>query len=439
MKTTNDQAVAAGHSIDAERWRVMFEALMGRIAGRFTRVEPRRRAGALVAGLLAPLPRKNCWTLAEYAGDATPDGMQHLLARAVWDADAVRDDVRGYVVEHLRDPDAVLVVDETGDLKKGTGTVAVQRQYTGTAGRVENAQVAVYLVYAGRAGHAAIDRELYVPRSWTGDAARSAAAGIPDDLVFATKPALAARMIGRALDAGVRCRWVAGDEVYGGNPLLRAELERREIGYVLAVACDHQITTKAGALRADALVKKLPKRAWQTLSAGTGAKGYRYYDWAVIDILDPGPGTRQLLIRRNRRTGELAYYRCYSPTAVPLSTLVRVAGRRWTVEETFQSAKGLAGLDEHQLRRWTSWHRWVTLAMLAHAFLAVTTAHERIHRPAAADLIPLTCNEIQHLFTTLITRPVHDASHRLRWSHWRRRHQARARASHFQRQAAHEC
>ena len=411
---------------------------MSRVAGRFARVEPRRRARWLVLGLLSDLPRKNCWTIAEYAGDATPDGVQHLLGRAKWDADAVRDDIRGYVVEHLGDTEAVLVVDETGDLKKGTATVGVQRQYTGTAGRIENSQVAVYLVYSARAGHAAIDRELYVPRSWTTDRKRCQAAGIPATVGFATKPALAARMIARALDAGVRCQWVAGDEVYGSNPALRGELEQRGVGYVLAVACDHQITTNTGKIRADALVKKLPKRAWQTRSAGTGAKGQRFYDWALIDITDDRPGRRQLLIRRNRRTGELAFYRCYSPAVVPLATLVRVAGRRWTVEETFQSAKGLAGLDEHQLRRWTSWHRWVTLAMLAHAFLAVATANERAHQVASNELIPLTCNEIRHLFTTLLARPAHAAAHRLRWSHWRRRHQARARASHYQRQATNQ-
>lgn len=354
----------------------MFDALMGRIAGRFTRTEPRRRARSLVVGLLSGLPRKNCWTIAEHAGHATPDGLQHLLARAEWDAEAVRDDVREYVVEHLGDTDAVLVVDETGDLKKGTHTVGVQRQYTGTAGRIENSQVAVYLVYATAAGHAAIDRKLYIPRSWTDDADRRRAAGIPDEVVFATKPALATAMITRALDAGVGARWVTGDEVYGANPHLRAALEARRTGYVLAVACDHQALTKAGKFRADMLARKLPARAWQQRSAGAGAKGLRLYDWALADLADAQPGHHQLLVRRNRPTGELAFYRCYSPRPAPLATLVRVAGSRWRVEETFQSGKGLAGLDEHQVRRWTSWRRWVTLAMLAHAFLAVTAAHD---------------------------------------------------------------
>ncbi|MFD3874272.1 IS701 family transposase [Streptomyces sp. NPDC058623] len=409
---------------------------MGRIAGRFARVEPRRRAGWLVLGLLADLPRKNCWTIAEWAGDPTPHGLQHLLSRASWDADTVRDDVRDYVVEHLRDDAAVLVVDETGDVKKGTHTVGVQRQYTGTAGRIENSQVAVYLVYAGSRGHAAVDRELYVPRAWTTDPDRCQAAGIPEERAFATKPELAAVMIERFLDAGHHAAWAAGDEVYGGNPKLRAALETRGMGYVLAVACSAGITTQAGKFRADALAGKLPRRAWQKLSAGAGAKGHRFYDWAVIDTVDPGPGHRQLLIRRNRATGELAYYRCYSPGAVPLTTLVRVAGSRWRVEETFQAGKGLAGLDEHQVRRFVSWTRWVTLAMLAHAFLAVVRADEHDRAADPAVLIPLSCNEVQRLFIAIVVQSVHNTAHRLAWSNWRRRHQARSQTSHYRRQAA---
>lgn len=234
---------------------------MSRIAGRFSRYEPRLRARRLMLGLLSDLPRKNCWTIAEWAGEASPHGMQHLLCRASWDADAVRDDVREYVVEHLHDEAAVLVVDETGDVKKGTHTVGVQRQYTGTAGRIENSQVAVYLVYAGARGHAAVDRELYIPRSWTCDQERCRAAGLGEDTVFATKPELARTMIERFLDAGHHVGWVTGDEVYGGNPKLRTALEERGIGYVLAVACSSEVATGAGTFRADALVKKVPKRA----------------------------------------------------------------------------------------------------------------------------------------------------------------------------------
>jgi SRSO17 transposase len=276
--THDDLAVAAGHSVEPVRWLGLLDELMLRIGPRFRRAEPRRRSRGFVLGLLATLPRKNCWALAEHAGDATPDGMQHLLARARWDADGVRDDVRGFVVEHLGDPDAVLVADETGDLKKGTATAGVQRQYTGTAGRIENAQVAVYLGYASPAGHALIDRELYLPKSWTADPARCQAAGIPGGTQFATKPELAWRMIERAISARVPFAWFAADEAYGK---LRTRLEDRQVPYVLAVACDHRVPAGAGhTIRADELAARLPKRAWQRLSAGKGAKGQRYYDWA---------------------------------------------------------------------------------------------------------------------------------------------------------------
>lgn len=400
------------------------------------RVEPRRRVGLFLLGLLAGLPRVNCWTIAEHAGEVSPDGMQNLLSRAVWDADAVRDDLRGYVVDHLADPGAVLVVDETGDLKKGAHTVGVQRQYTGTAGRIENAQVGVYLVYAATGGHAFIDRALYLPKSWTTDPERCDAAGVPDDTRFATKPALAREMITRALDAGVPAAWVTGDEVYGTDSKLRIALQERRMGYVLAVACDHQITTSAGKQSAKTLARRLPARAWNRLSAGTGAKGHRWYDWALIDIADSEvSGDQALLVRRSISTGELAFYRCYAPTPVPLATFVAVAGRRWTVEESFQAGKGLTGLDEHQVRRWTSWHRWTILAMLAHAFLAVMTAAARAETPSPQGLIPLTANEIRHLFTQLVNHTQHGIRHLLHWSRWRRRHQARARDCHHRRQA----
>ena len=258
------------------------DEVMGRIAGRFARVEPRRRARAFVLGLLAGLPRVNCWTIAEHAGEASPDGMQHLLARAVWDADAVRDDLRDYVIEHLADPQAVLVIDETGDVKKGSRTVGVQRQYTGTAGRIENSQVGVYLVYAAAAGHAFIDRALYLPRCWAQDVTRRREAAVPAEVEFATKPTLARAMIARALDVGTPAAWVAGDEVYGADPGLRGDLHTRRVGYVLAVAKNHPVTVGTGKRRAADLAAGLPARAWQRISAGPGAKGHRWYDWALV-------------------------------------------------------------------------------------------------------------------------------------------------------------
>lgn len=407
---------------------------MARIAGRFSRVEPRRRARAFVLGLLADLPRKNCWTIAEHAGDASPGGMQHFVAAAAWDADGVRDDLRDYVTEHLGDPGAVLVVDETGDLKKGTATAGVQRQYSGTAGRVENCQVAVFLTYAARTGHALIDRELYLPKCWTADPARCQAAGIPDDAVFATKPELARQMIGRALDAGVPASWVAGDEVYGADPGLRKDLEARQIGYVLAIATTHPVATGAGPVPAGQIAARLPRSAWQRYCAGAGSKGWRYYDWAWAQIEAGKPGWRHLLIRRNHRTGELAFYRCYSPRHVPLPALVKVAASRWTTEENFQAAKTLTGLDEHQVRRWASWHRWTTLAMLALAFLTIATASEHAAAPPPDGQIPLTRNETARLIAALIIQPAPNPRHLLRWSTWRRQHQHRAKISHYQRQ-----
>ncbi|WP_274536492.1 IS701 family transposase [Pseudofrankia sp. BMG5.36] len=307
--------------------------MLDRIGGRFSRVETRRRVRSFLLGLMAGLGRANCWTLAEQAGEANPHGMQRLLARAVWDADEVRDDLRSYVVERLGTGGAVLVVDETGDLKKGSHTVGVQRQYTGTAGRIENAQVAVYLAYATDRGHAFIDRALYLPRSWTEDRDRCAAAGVPEQTGFATKPALARQMLTRALDADVTATWIAADEVYGNDPALRKELAHRGLGYVLAVAKDHRIVTGIGTRKAVELAVRLPDRAWQQVCAGAGSKGHRYYDWALLDTTDTDlPGRHWLLVRRNQTTGEYAFYRAHAPSPVPLAALVQVAARRWHVE-----------------------------------------------------------------------------------------------------------
>lgn len=439
MKTTENAAVTAAHRVDPDRWQTEFSAVLDRIAPRFARYEPLRRAGELMSGMASGLDRKNCWTIAEHRGSATPDGLQHLLARARWDADGVRDDLRDYVVDAFGDPGAVLVVDETGDVKKGTQSVGVQRQYSGTAGRIENSQVAVYLTYAAPRGHALIDRALYLPKSWTEDTDRCTDAGIPQDRRgFATKPTLATRLIDRAVAAETPAAWVAGDEVYGADPRLRAAVRGHRLGYVLAIAANRRVPTHAGRLRVDALPALIPTHAWQRHSAGDGAHGPRLYSWAWFRLLaeddtDTDTGVHHLLIRRNDTTGELAYLRCYSPRPVPLRTLVTVAGQRWRIEESFQAAKGLVGLDQHQVRRWKSWYRWTTLAMLAHAFLAVATAIERDATPTPTGLIALTVNEFRRLFDALLLAANHTMETLLAWSQWRRRHQYRARLSHYRR------
>ena len=437
VKTTELAAVAAAHSVDADRWQTEFSAVIDRIAPRFRRYEPLRHAAELMAGMVSGLDRKNCWTIAEHRGDATPDGLQHLLSRASWDAEEIRDDLRDYVIEAFGDPGAILVVDETGDVKKGVHSVGVQRQYSGTAGRIENSQVAVYLTYAAPRGHALIDRALYLPRSWAEDHTRCANAGIPDDQQgFATKPTLAAELIDRTVAAQVPAAWVAGDEVYGADPRLRAAIRGHGLGYVMAIAANRRVPTPAGPIRVDAFPAQLRRRAWQKHSAGTGAHGLRMYSWAWIALQaedDTDTGTHHLLIRRNDATGELAYLRCYSPQPVPLRTLVAVAGQRWRIEESFQAAKGLVGLDQHQVRRWRSWHRWTTLAMLAHAFLAVATATERDIQPTPTGLITLTVNEFRRLFDALLLTTRHTITTLLAWSRWRRRHQYRARQCHYRR------
>jgi SRSO17 transposase len=286
VKTTEVAAVAAAHSVDPDRWQTEFSAVIDRIAPRFARYEPLRHAAELMAGMVSGLDRKNCWTIAEHRGAATPDGLQHLLARASWDAEAVRDDLRDYVVDALGDPGAVLVVDETGDVKKGVHSVGVQRQYSGTAGRIENSQVAVYLTYAAPRGHALIDRALYLPRSWAEDPTRCTAAGIPDgQRGFATKPTLAATLISRAVEARIPAAWVAGDEVYGADPRLRAAVRGHGLGYVMAIAANRRVPTHAGPIRVDALPTLIPTHAWQKHSAGAGAHGPRLYSWAWFQLL----------------------------------------------------------------------------------------------------------------------------------------------------------
>jgi len=376
---------------EVQAWAAGLGALHARIAGRFARAEPRRRVLAYLRGLLGNVGRKNGWQLAEHAGERTPDGMQRLLATADWDPDLVRDDLRAYVVEHLGDPGGVLVVDETGFLKKGTTSVGVQRQYSGTAGKVENCQLGVFLAYASPRGRAFIDRELYLPRAWTDDPGRCIAARVPEEVGFRTKPQLARVMLQRALDAEVPATWVTADEAYGGDPALRGFLEDRGVSYVLAVKRTELLAIAGpdGPVRASAeqLAAGVLAEQWVTASAGHGAKGRRLYDWTRIDLAPPAVAGMAcwLLVRRSRADGELAFYVCFGPAFISLLGLVRVAGTRWVVEEGFEQAKGEVGLDHYEVRRWPGWYRHITLALLAHAFLVVTRAHANSGDPAKGD------------------------------------------------------
>jgi SRSO17 transposase len=354
------------------------DQLHERIAGRFGRAEPRARVREYVSGLVTGLERKNGWTLAEWAGEVSPDGMQRLLRRADWDVDGVRDDVRGYVVEQLGEPDGVLIADDTGFLKKGMRSAGVQRQYSGTAGRTENCQVGVFLAYASRYGHALIDRELYLPRSWTDDLERCRAAGIPQEVEFTTKPRQAQVMIARAVAAGVPFAWFTADETYGQAKWLQAWLEERDICYVMAIRCSDTLTTPAGERRADDLIAALPPRSWQKISAGAGAHGPREYHWARIAVRRAGWKRGRghwLLARRSlSEPEEIADDDGDGPRRSSTADLAWAAGSRWHIEECLQQAKGEAGLDHYQVRTWRAWYAHITLSMLALAWLAASKA-----------------------------------------------------------------
>jgi SRSO17 transposase len=377
VKSLVDPVVAASASVEdieavVGSWTAVFDDVFAAVvAPAFVRREPRLRARSFLLALASGLGRKNGWTVAEFAGESAPDGMQRLLNAAVWDADAVRDRLQLYLAGHLGDRSAVLVVDETGFAKKGVHSVGVQRQYSGTLGRVDNCQIGVFVAYVTGGGRLLVDRELYLPESWTADRDRCRGAGVGDDVQFATKPELARRMLARTLPR-LPAPWVAGDETYGRDPTLRGWLEDHSVGYVLTVGCDQRVSTAAGRVRADDLAAGLPPSAWQRISCGPGSKGDRFYDWAWVELPATGDGQRSLLVRRSIRDGDRAYYLCWSPRPVPLAELVRVAGARWGVEECFQTGKTGTGLDDYQVRRYHAWYRHVTLSMVAHAWLAVT-------------------------------------------------------------------
>ena len=361
------------------RWEERFEQLTDAIGPCFKRQDLRRQALGYLQGLLGRVERKNSWQLSEYLGRAGPYGIQRLLGRASWDADRSREVLLAYARRQLlsEDEPGVLVIDETGFLKKGTKSVGVQRQYSGTAGRIENCQLGVFLALVGSRGRALVDRELYLPESWCRDRARCDEAGVPKDVTFATKPQLALKMLKRAFEAGCQPAFVLADEVYGNDSQFRRFLESGAQPYVLAVSCQQRLWVELRQKRVDELARTTPAQAWRRWSVGDGAKGPRVYDWAAAQFGVPTEGglIRWLLIRRNATDpDDLAYYLCLAPQGTSANDLAYAAGRRWAIETCFECAKQEVGLDEYEVRSWVGWYRHVTLSMLALAFLAAVRA-----------------------------------------------------------------
>jgi SRSO17 transposase len=380
----------------------------------------------MVSGLLMELEDHNCWTIAEAAGHRGPHRLQHLLSRAVWDDQQVLDIAAAWAAGHLDDGDGVLIVDETADEKSSADAVGAARQYSGTVGGVALCQVAVTLTFATGRGHALIGRALSLPEARAADEEHRALAGIPEEVPFATKPQLAADLLDHAQSLGIRAAFVAGDEVYGGRELRRS-IRQRGMGYVLAVRATHTAGTGSGrTLTAAAAVGLIPARAWHRMRTGSGTKGTRHYDWAMLKVTsDDTPGGHDdghsvLLARRHRYTGQLSFYRCWTPGPVPLSRLIAIAVARWRIEEDHQLSKQAAGLDSGQVIRWRSWHRWTAVCLLAYLYLAVAVAVQRQHEASAspdAGLIPVTVPELLRLLRdVVIPPPRRDRAHRLHWS-----------------------
>jgi SRSO17 transposase len=394
----------------------------------------------MVRGLLMELEDHNCWTIAEAVGHRGPHRLQHLLSRAVWDDQQMLDIAADWAAGHLDNGDGVLIVDETADEKASADAAGAARQYSGTVGGVALCQVAVTLTYATGRGHALIGRALYLPEACAGDEEHRELAGIPQEVLFATKPQLADGLLERAHARGTRAAFVAGDEVYGGRQL-RQGIRQRGMSYVMAVRANHTFTAAAGpTLTAAEATRLIPGRAWHRMPTGAGTKGTRHYDWAMLEVTsDDTPGEHAgghsvLLIRRHRYTRKLSYYRCWTPGPVPLSRLIAIAVTRWRIEEDHQLAKQATGLDAGQVTGWRSWHRWTAISLLAYTYLAVTAAIQRQHDASSdldAGLIPITAPELLRLVRdTVIPPPRRDRAHRLHWSAWRRRHQFRARQAH---------
>lgn len=435
--------------VEVWKWGQELERLHARIAPRFARPEPRRRALAYVKGIVSAIERKNGWHLAEHAGEARPDGIQRLLNSAVWDADLVRDDLRSYILEHLGDQEAILVIDETSFRKRGKKSAGVKQQYCGTTGRVENCQVGVFLSYVSSKGHTLIDRELYLPKEWIDDPGRRREAGIPEAIVFRTKCELAQQMIERLWKAKIPFDWVVADSVYGGNLDLRLWLEAHGYSYVLAVACDEPvgIQTPEGRKRmtvAEAEALLLHSQDWHRLSMSCGTKGPRLFDWAVIPILHgwEDDGRHFLLIRRCLDDPrEKAYYFVFAPAGTTLFQMVKAIGQRWCIEECFETGKEM-GMEDYEVRCWIAWYRHLTLVMIVMAALAGicaaarTSTAEPLSNGGTCPLLPLTIPEIRHLLAHLLWPPPRSLTLLLGWSWWRRCHQSRASYFHTKRRCA---
>jgi SRSO17 transposase len=372
----------------AERAAACLVEVHGRFARHFTRREPRASSFEYMVGLAAPLERRNGWTISEQVGRSTPYAIQDLLDRTTWDAGLVCRETRAFVVERLGDPEAVLVGDETGFVKKGRMSAGTQRQYSGTAGRTENCQIGTFLVYASARGRTYLDAELYVPGpSWIDDRGRCRKAGIPDEVPFRTKPEQLGLMVERAIAEGVPFAWLTADEAYGQNRELRDWLHGQEIAYVMATRSNDLVDTVGGRREVRDLIREVPGHRWRRISAGKGAHGEREYDWCRVEIVCEVEGrSRWVLARRRLVDGEIAYYLCFAPSDTQLKTLVRVAGTRWAVEETFQTGKNECGLDQYQVRKYRGWYRHMALSMAVHVALTVSRAVERDLEKGAADL-----------------------------------------------------
>ncbi len=360
---------------DLDKWESDLEGVLTRIRPLFYRTESKKHAEQYVRGLLSSIQRKNGWTIAEHVGEPEPTALQRFLNLSPWDADALLEVNREYAMEHLAEPDGILIADPTGFPKKGTKSAGVQRQYSGTLGRIDNCQIATFLAYVtSERDRVLLDRRLYMPeKTWMADPARCAEAGVPPEVTFKTRPVQVQEMIEAARAAGVPFAWFTADEEFGQNPGLCDYLQDSQIPYVMAIPKNTQFTDTAGtAAQVDIFAKQLPRNTWQRRACGIGSKGHRVYDWALVDSSDPD---HQYLIRRAIDDGELAYYHCYNPHHASFGELVYVAGARWPIEECFGSGKNEVGLDNYQVRTWNAWHRHITLAMLAHTFLAVT-AHK---------------------------------------------------------------